>query len=373
MVQCLVYVAFAAPVGMMGAGWPEARHLYGRSSGSLGILATGYGLGRLVTSPTALAILRRAHIRHATSVLTLALAGACTAVAITRSFPILVAAITVIGLLSGCIDSLGNRYQSVVRHVGSAGLMFGAYGVGATVGPAIVAQTSWSVGFAAAAALLVVTAGLALRPGVSWPDAFDEAPLPRAAARQAGVPLGALLLTLAVFALYCGFEVVTANWASSYLEEGRGVRTQWAAWATSGFWGGMTLGRLVLGRIRLAPSRLLLGAAVVVLALVLAIPVLPGAAAAAAFAVVGLALAPMFPTLMSTTADRVGVVAAGPVTGWQLLAANVAGTGLSALVGVLVDASGPEALAWVLVVIAAVGLPVLARALHLHAGSTTAA
>ena len=42
--ECLIFLAFGAPIGMLGAGWPEARQLFGQSSGALGIAAVIYFL-----------------------------------------------------------------------------------------------------------------------------------------------------------------------------------------------------------------------------------------------------------------------------------------------------------------------------------------
>ena len=74
----------------------------------------------------------------------------------------------------------------------------------------------------------------------------------------------------------------------------------------------------------------------------------------------------MFPTLMATTADRVGVAATGRVMGWQLASATVAELAVAGLVGVGVDAAGATVPAWVLAAMAVVGLPLLLRAVQLH-------
>ncbi len=140
--ECVAYAAFGVPIAMLGAGWPEARHTFDRPSSALGLVATAYGLGRLASSPSGQAVLRRLRIGPATGTLLGVLAVAELVAALTGSFVVLVGAFAVVGLASGGLDSLGNRYQTVVRQVRNAGLMFGAYGVGATVGPAVVALTT---------------------------------------------------------------------------------------------------------------------------------------------------------------------------------------------------------------------------------------
>jgi fucose permease len=186
------------------------------------------------------------------------------------------------------------------------------------------------------------------------------------------VRTGVVVLSLALFFVYVGVEVVTANWAASYLEGSRGLGAGAAAWAMSGFWAGITVGRLALGRLSalgsgVRPAQLLTAMAIGVASVYVAIPLLPPAAAIGAFALAGLALSGAFPTLMSTTADRVGVAAAGRVMGMQLFVANLAATGLSVLVGIGVDARGEQLVALALAGLAIVGLPLVWRARSVHA------
>ncbi|CAN5493846.1 hypothetical protein BH10ACT1_BH10ACT1_34980 [soil metagenome] len=385
--ECATYLAFGMPVAMLGAGWPEARHTFDRPSSALGLVAAVYGFGRLATSATALPLLKRWTIRASTTGLLVALAFVDLLVGLGQWFPLLVAAFVVVGMVSGALDSLGNRYQTVVRLVRNAGLMFGAYGIGATIGPALVATTTWTTGYVAAAVVALGAAALSGSRSVAWPDEIESpassatkgadalatmpfvepggtpvaGPAPRVA-----IPRGPLVLSLLCFLVYCALEVTTGNWTTSYLEEHRGASSQLAGLAVSGFWGGVTLGRLVMGRIPAHPHRLLTAGAVTVAVAYATVPFLPTAGAMAAIVVAGAALAVMLPTLVVTTAERVGVAATGRVAGWQILAANVGGTVFSGGMGFLVARTNDGAPIWVLITLAIVGLPVLNRALAAH-------
>ncbi|MGN6693046.1 MAG: MFS transporter [Aquihabitans sp.] len=374
--ECLIFLSFGAPIGMLGAGWPDARQLFGQSSGALGWAAGAYGIGRLVTATSALPILRRWPIRHANGVLGAALAASAAVVAVTRSFPVLVAAFLAIGLASGCLDALGNRFQTVVRSVGSAGLMFGSFGVGATLGPVLVALTSWTPAFLTSAAVAAVAAASAARRSVRWPAALQTAEPPHGDHSRVHVPAWVVALSLSLFAIYCGIEVTTGNWGATYLEGHRGVSEATAAWAMSGFWAGMTLGRLGLGLISgpgrpLDARRTLVYSAMLATVVYVAIPLVPVPVAIGLFGVAGISLAAMFPTLMSTTADRVGVGATGRVMGWQLLSANLFELVLSAIVGVAVNQVGTGASAAILAGLSVIGLPLLLKSTSLHAADST--
>jgi fucose permease len=359
------------PIGMLGAGWPEARDRFGQSTGALALVAAGYGIGRLVTSPSALPILRRWHIRRANAAFAVALAGCAAVVGLSSSYAVLVVAMAAIGALSGCLDSIGNRYQTVVRDVGSAGLMFGSFGIGSTLGPAVVALTDWTAGYLVAAAIAVGAAALATSRRVAWPDALDVPEPPRAQRAPLRLSPWVVALSLSLFAVYCGIEVVTANWAASYLEAGRGLSGDGAAWAMSGFWAGMTLGRLLLGRLAalgrgVRPPQLLITMASAVAVLYVALPLVPASLAPVVLALGGFALAGAFPTLMSTTADRVGIAATGVMAGRQLLVANLSATGLTLLVGAGIDRIGPGVVAATLAGLGVIGLPLLLRTLAVH-------
>ena len=370
--ECAAYAAFGMPIAVLGAGWPDARSRFDRPSSALGVLAMAYGLGRLATSPTGQALLRRWRIGVATSGLLVALALVQLVVALTGSFPVLVVAVVAVGLLSGSLDSLGNRYQTVVRRVRHAGLMFGAYGIGATVGPALVALTSWRVAYLVAAAVSVAAAAVAASPAVAWPVGIEtpaDAPERVRRADRAGqppVPFGPLVISLLCFALYCALEVATGAWTSSYFEEHRGASTRWAGLAVSGFWAGVTLSRLAMARITAPPHRILAVGAPAVAVAYLAVPFLPTPLAMGAIVLAGAALAVMLPTLVVTTTERVGAAATGRVTGYQLLAANLGGTGFSAGIGVVVARTNDGAPIWVLIAVAVVALPLLLRSLTLH-------
>ena len=374
--ECLIFLSFGAPIAMLGAGWPEARHLFGQSGGALAWPASLYGIGRLVTATSALPILRRWHIRRANGVLGAVLAASAAAVAATRSFPVLCVAFAVIGLTSGCLDALGNRFQTVVRSVGSAGLMFGSFGVGATLGPVLVAVTSWTPAFATAAAVAALAGASAARRSVAWPVVLQQAEPPHGDHSRLTVPRWVVALSLSLFAVYCGIEVTTGNWGATYLEGHRDVSGSAAAWAMSGFWAGMTLGRLGLGLVSgpgrpLDARRTLVCSGVLAAVDYVAIPLVPAPVAIGLFAVAGISLAAMFPTLISTTADRVGVGATGRVMGWQLVSANLFELGLSAVVGVAVGLAGPGAAAPILAGLSIVGLPLLLRSTRLHAADST--
>lgn len=357
-----MYLAFGMPVAMLGVAWPTLRDDLGRADGDLGVLVLAYGLGRLATSASSGPVLARLRFGRACALTLVGLATGETWVATEPAWPALIVAFGLIGVLSGMLDSLGARFLAVSGSVRRAGLAAGSYGVGATVGPVIIAVTDSVVaGFLSGAAVGLVAAATVRSPALTWPATLGR-PVPHGAERGPVevIPLArlltapAVLVSLGLFAAFVSIEVTTGGWLATVLEDARGVDDRLAGLSVGAFWGGITIGRLLLGRFDLPDRALLLGVGVLVLsftglAVVPAPFVLPLAVAA------GLALAPQFPTLLAHTGSRVGEEAAGRVSGWQLIAANIAATGLAALTGVIVAATGPAAPLAVLVAVSVAG------------------
>lgn len=378
---CVVYLSFGMPFAMMGVAWPEARGTFDQPSSVLGVLALVAGLGRLSTSASGGALLARFGMRRSAAGACVGLALCNAVLVVTPAFAVFVAAYLCVGVASGMLDSLGGRYLATVRDVGAAGLLAGSYGVGSTLGPGVIALTHWRVGFVVAALASALAAALVGRGSLSWPAALhDDARRPRPArgsrddaggagdrAAPRSIPWGAVIASLAVFGVFVALEVTAGQWGATFLEDHRGTSGRIAGLATSGFWAGITIGRLLLGRVQLPARRLLLGSITLALVAFSLVAVAPRPVAVGAFLVAGVAIAPGFPTLLATTSDRVGAALAGRVSGWQLIAANVAATGLAALTGVIVDLTGPGAPIVVLMVVTVLGMVALEVSFRLAA------
>ena len=356
-VMCWIYLGFAMPIAMLGVAWPEIRDELGRSNSALGILATSYGIGRLALSGSGGLQLRNRSFGPAVALAVGALGVASLAVAAAPSWPVLLVAVLGTGLASGALDSLGGRYIAASRSVGMAGLLAGSYGVGATIGPLVVAfGDRWRRAYVLAGVVALSGAVLVARPSLVWPPVTDhEAEDDDVAARP---PVSwrspAVVASLLLMVSFVGLEVTMGQWTATYLEDARSIDERIAGLAGSGFWGGATVGRLVLSRLELG-SRHLPALTLGVVAAVGTLAVLPGAAVVAAGIAVGLALAPFFPVIMATTAERVGTAAAPRVSGWQLVAGNVGATTIPALTGVAVALTDERAPFGVLLAVCALG------------------
>lgn len=367
---CLVYASFGMPIAMLGVAWPQIRDEFGRSNGELGLLAVAYGLGRMSTSSSSAAVLRWASFGPAKVAGAIGLGVACVLLAVAPSWPFVVAFVAAVGLASGVLDSLGARYLAGQRNVSIAGLATGSYGLGATLGPAFVAVTDdWRLSFGLAAAVAWSGAAILGQRPISWPaqvdaieaiEPVDAGPSAPGASDSASLrrERAILVVSLMLFFVFVGAEVTIGQWMTAVFEDVRKVDSRVAGLAVSAFWAGITVGRLVLAKLRLSLPALV-GAAAMVAVLVGATLVAPTSLIVPLMGLAGLALSPAAPTLFAGTADRVGVARAGAVSGWQLVTANASGIALPALTGVLVASIGDASPVAIVVAVAVSGAVLL--------------
>jgi fucose permease len=145
-------------------------------------------------------------------------------------------------------------------------------------------------------------------------------------------------MSMGLFFFYVGTEVSFGTWTYSILTESRGVDVATAGLWAGSYWATFTVGRVVAGFLTrlIGTNRLLNGGLLVGLAGAMLLWVNPfPAASIIAVAVVGFAIAPIFPAFMSITAERVGQKHAANAIGLQIAATGLGGATLSGLAGVL--------------------------------------
>ena len=164
-----------------------------------------------------------------------------------------------------------------------------------------------------------------------------------------------LALGLIVFFVYTGLEVSAGQWETSYLRGHLDLSASAAGLAAFGYWGALTAARIGLALpTRPVPLRLVIGggmaASVGATALIWWQP--STAVVVAGFVILGAALAGIFPALIATTPQRIGQQRARHAIAWQVGAAAAGGSGISALIGLLIDRTSLAILGPAIVVLA---------------------
>jgi fucose permease len=144
--------------------------------------------------------------------------------------------------------------------------------------------------------------------------------------------------SVALFLVGTGMEAVAGQWSYSLLTITRRIGPSEAGICVASFWISLTAGRFAIGAIanRVRSGRLLqLGIALAGAGGILLSLDRGMVTALTALVVLGLGLAPLFPLLVSTTTDRVGVSHAANAVGFQVSGAYLGAALLPTLVGAM--------------------------------------
>ncbi len=228
------------------------------------------------------------------------------------------------GVLSG-----GFNAAFATLGAGPSSLINAMFGIGSVAAPLLALGLGAYPAPFLLAALLAAGLTVAMRSVRIWPAQNAEL-------SQSRVQKGKVSLFAVLFFVYVGIEAGLGNWATTHLNS---IGNPHPEVITSAYWLALTVGRLGYAAIgsRLKASRVAVSCAAAALTGSLLI-VLP-ATAPLGYLVVGLGVAPVFPTLLAWFASRLPV-RASPL---MLTAGSLGGALIPALIGVLVAQFGPLA------------------------------
>jgi len=256
----------------------------------------------------------------------LILVAAYTLIVVKPPFPVIVVSFFLAGIGLAMILALGQVFISnLASNALLQGFYQGSYGIGGTIGP-LIATTMVSKGFHWSN-FYFITLGLAVfnllsTVWVFWgyeinnPHPIDLEHVHTGQTLENGIrrrwrafkgviaDRTTLLGAFFIFA-YQGSEVSISGWVISFLVNYRGGDPTKVGYVTSGFWGGITIGRFVLSHIgnrigsRIFVFAVVAGAFVLEL-LVWLVPSIPGDSIAVALA--GVLLGPIYPAASVTFA-----------------------------------------------------------------------
>ena len=336
---------------MLGVAWPSMRVAFSAPLAGLGLVFAAITSGFLASSTGIAAIAPR--LPTGTRVIAAAVTT-CLAIggfALSPSWPLLVAAALVYGAAAGLLDPSLNAYVAIHHSNRELNWLHAGYGFGASAGPllvsvALIGGFGWRLAYLPVLVLdLALLAGFVAVRG-TWRSAASspQAPRPLHRARRR------LSLGLVSFFSYTGLEVSAGGWSFSYLTLGRGMGPGAAGLVVGGFWAALTLGRLIAGALaaRVAAPTLLLGSVILALAGAVVTALQP----ALGLPLLGLGLAPIFPTLVSLTPGTQGQEGTPSAVGYQLAAGSLGAALVPALVGLALQRFGVGLLPALLIAVA---------------------
>ncbi|MBE3558752.1 MAG: MFS transporter [Ktedonobacteraceae bacterium] len=306
------FLMIGANDGALGVILPSISTHYHVDHATVGLLffasTIGYFIASFASGPLAVGLGTRNFLLLASLIFLLATG----ILSLAPPFVLLLVAALLLGSGIALIDAGLNAYIAGLPHnTALLNYLHAFYGAGAWLGPVVASgllalQFTWNN-------VYLVWGGMSLLLLFSIAPVFESrTPAQAREAKQEGNLLAITLrhraVWLAAFFLlvYVGSEVSLGNWSYSFLTEERRGAALISGWMVSGYWFGLTLGRLVLGRVGQAIGnrqliQICLGGVVAGLLLVWLFPQQP--VEALGLWLTGFCLGPLFPTtiaLMST-------------------------------------------------------------------------
>lgn len=358
------YVALGLAIAALGPTLPALAENTGTSLGLISLLFTAHSLGYLLSAIFGGRFYDRLPGHPLLAACLLVIGAMLALVPLIPDLRLLFAVFLIEGLAAGTMDVGGNTLL-VWLHRGRVGPFMNAlhffFGLGAVLAPIIIAGlVALSGGITWAywtLALLALPAALWLlsRPSPAPPEAMED--------ESAGsVKLVLVALIALLLFLYVGAEFGFGNWVYTYaLTLGLGTATS-AATLTSGYWGALTLGRLLAIPLaaRVQPRHLLAGGLAGGLLSVGLIILSPQSTVALWAGTLGMGLltGPILATVLVLAERHMAIT--GRITGGFFVGSSLGSMFLPWLIGQLFEPVGPQVMLVAVLVDLALALGALA-------------
>ncbi len=366
-VLMLAYIAFimlGLPTGLLGVAWPTMRVDFGLPLDAMGLLLISSTVGYSLASFFIARLINRFGIGSLLIFGSLTSAVALFGYPLAPAWGVIVGIGVLAGFGSGVIDAGLNTYLAAEYKESEMQWLHAFFGLGATFSPLIMTASlsqfiSWRPGYFLVGIFMALMA-VAFRFTYSSWKAPQKISASTVESGKAGPGLmdyqtsvwqsllhPQVLIGILLFLLYTGAEFTLGSWTYTLFTEGRGISPQIAGIWAGGFWAIFTIGRVMGGlyahRVRL--NTLMISAMLLALAgsVLFWWNPLPLVGVLGVF-VVGFAMAPIFPGLISSTSQRVGEQHAANTIGIQISAASLGGAMLPAFAGFLAQRTSLEAI-----------------------------
>ena len=343
----LIYIAFISlglPDSLLGSGWPVMHAELGVPVSYMGIVSMIISGGTIISSLFSDRLTRRLGTRIVTVLSVFLTVIALFGFSFSSHFAMLILFAVPYGLGAGAIDAALNNYIALHYKAKHMSWLHCFWGVGTIVSPFIMsyalANRTWNSGYRIVGFLQLAIALLLLFTLPVWKVNKD---ISEKSGKSIGL-VGALRIKGVPFLLigffaYCAAEATAMQWASTYFVEVKGISNEQAAGFASLFYIGITVGRFISGFItdKLGDRKMILIGTSVLLCGIIAlfIPVKTYYFAFAAFLIIGLGCAPIYPCIIHATPDNFGAENSGAIIGIQMASAYVGSTFIPPVFGIL--------------------------------------
>lgn len=354
----IIYMAFISlglPDSLLGVSWSLMQSELGAPLETAGLLFMTIAGGTIISSFASGVVLKRFGTGIVTFFSCLMTAGSLLGFHFAPSLFWLFICAVPLGLGAGAVDSGLNNYVATHYKAHHMSWLHCFWGVGATIGPVIMAQFisgqhSWRNGYLAIAGLQFVLVVILFFTLPLWnkvrgnsnvistneTENTDDGFYGADAKNRKPLQIRGVKLALISFLFYCGAESTMGLWGSSFLVNVKELSVDAAAKWVSLYYAGITIGRFITGFITLKISnRMLIRVGQIIALAGAAFLLLPLSStfSLVGFIMVGLGLAPIFPCMLHETPTRFGKEHSQTIMGYQMAIAYTGSTFLPPLLG----------------------------------------
>lgn len=349
----LIYLSFISlglPDSVLGSAWPAMTVSLNAPLWGAGLIQMLISFCTIISSLNSARLIRKFGTGRLTAISVATTALALLGFSLAKNYVFLLLMAVPLGLGAGAVDAGLNNYVALHCEAKHMSWLHCFWGVGTIVSPFVMSwaltHRTWNDGYRAVALVQLCIAVLLLATLPVWKKAGGSAPEEkrRSVGVRGALKIKGVLYLLAGFFGYCAAEATAMQWASTYFVAVKGLPTEDAAGLAALFYIGITAGRFVSGfaadrlgdrkMIRLGTGVLFCGIAA------LALPIHSHTAAIAAFVVMGLGCAPIYPCIIHSTPANFGAESSGAIIGIQMAGAYVGSTFAPPLFGLLGSALG---------------------------------
>lgn len=343
----MAFISLGLPDSILGAAWPAMQQDYGVSFEVAGYLSISIAIGTMISSFVSGRMLKRFGTAKVTVFSTLLTAIALLGIFFAPSIIWLFVCAVPLGLGAGAIDTGLNDYVAKHYKAHHMSWLHCFWGVGATIGPIIIAQSiagnGWRTGFLGISLIqfglvCVLFATLPLWNKVHQSEESLTEDILANEHNQDIHPLKIKGVKLSVlsFLVYCGAEMLVGLWGSSYLVAARDIPIATAAKWVSMYYLGITIGRFITGFITFKFSNraiIRFGQLLSLVGAILFFLPLHNLVSLLGLLLIGLGFAPIFPSMLTETPKMFGKEHSQAIMGYQISAAYGGATFIPVIMG----------------------------------------
>lgn len=350
----LIYLAFISlglPDSLLGSAWPIMNVDFGVPVGNAGFISVIVSSGTIISSLFSHRLIRRFGTGKVTVVSVAMTAIALMGFSLSPSFLWLLPLALPLGLGAGAVDSGLNEF--VAEHYAARHMnwLHCSWGIGAMLGPVLISALTqsghgWRSGYLSISVIQFILVALLLFSLPMWRKFENPGPAGRIEVETDGTKRGLFaplrvkgaIFAMMTFFLYTSVESSMILWGASYLVKIKNILPESAAGWVSLFFLGITVGRMLSGFVSMklrSEALIRIGAVLVIAGVVLMLLPLPTPTTICALIIIGLGLAPVFPSMLHQTPIYFGKQDAQATMGLQMAFAYAGTTLMPPLFGQL--------------------------------------